>query len=492
MGHKENRSTDHLHEQITKKNQQSELPKKPQGRSVYDLIRDGVAGEALPFIRPEPIGLRKDTMWSFSEAFLRMDIEEDYFLRSSDIVLPNGDYIVFLSLPAISPHTPVKLQTQGHIKQLSYITSPEALSLQDKELFPAQQYHWIFFKELQGDAKPIDYTELARYPDDLRDAILSEFSNRLVIGKQTMDAALRVQGIHGAENGAYIYATAGHHAKALTNNKDGYSRGTQSNSTIHSAVTFFPPKEDLLEKRDRFKIDPATLLKQIDPLSAKFFDFTKESLASVLERNIAKKKYPAQVTIISEDESHQEPFSFGWKVTFTEPSELKTGWELVLQFINQMEEVWEEAKKYKKNQKAKTNYRKIFKKPRENVPEIIVDFIGAEGAKALEKVIGVKSVRTLEDYERLKRGIKAVEKRLDRSELTEENRKALEVYVTLLRDLLEDGSKFSVPGVPSFNLLFDVNTESGKLQSLYITPALSEKGVAERITGGVLERPERS
>ncbi len=447
-----------------------------------EIIYKSLNTTERPVYVPLAFGERKDTKMNLSNAYQEMQ-KEPSMMEPSTIPLENGDSLIFLSLPAAASHTLVSLQAEEKdAGKIEYLSTP-----MDGFSIPAQQFHWIYRQNADGEAEPLTHNQLAAYPYTIRQQVLKEHSERILAGKNDMDQALIDQNIPNAERGSYIYATIGHHPieKRL---EDGFSRGPQSNPTIHTAVTFFQDPETVTQTKKIVDLSPQELLKDIDPLSGLFFDKTKDSIKSLLEHIIIYDHHiQATIDVIPESDEQKEVFPYGWKVTFNENTSLENGLEMATLFISQMKGLWESAKIVRQipdDEKAKQQ--------KEMEKQKMIQTIGLDGYTQFTSFTRTSGERESSEIQALHEDIENLEERLQNLKPNTKKYKKLEMRKHLLEDINAEPSRFTMPGEPSFNIVFDVDAEDNRLHSFFLTPALSEKGVAEKITGAILQRAERN
>lgn len=447
-----------------------------------EVIRAGLRETERPVYTPCAFGERKDTKMSLSDAYQAMR-KEPAVQEPSEISLPNGDSLVFLSLPAAASHTLVSLRAKETAAgKIEYLSKPdEGFSI------PAQQFHWIYNQTADGEAEPLTHSQLASYPHALRRQILGAHAERILSGKKAMDQALIAQHIPNADKGSYIYATIGHHPieKRL---EDGFSRGPQSNPTIHAAVTFFQAPDEITATKKIVDLTPQELLKDIDPLSSLFFEKTKDPIKSLLEHIIVYDHHTlATIDIINEDDEQKEVFPYGWKITFGDTPTLADSMDMAALFISQMEGLWRGAKVVRQTPEDENG-----RQQQELEKQKMIQTIGIDGYKQFTSFTRTSGEREPSEIEELDNDIAAIDDRMKTLNPNTKKYKSLEMRKHLLEDINAEPSRFTIPGEPSFNIIFDVDTNENTVHSLFLTPALSEKGIAEKITGAILQRPERN
>ena len=149
--------------------------------------------------------------------------------------------------------------------------------------------------------------------------------------------------------------------------------------------------------------------------------------------------------------------------------------------------MWDSAKKVRQTPADKTD-----KDERKIAKHTILHTVGHEGYKQLTGFLKTSGDRDKEETQEITDEINALNNDLEGMKINTKKYKTLEMRRHLLEDILADPSRFTFPGQPSFNVIFDVDAENDRVKSMFITPALSEKGVAEKVTGAILKRPERT
>lgn len=448
--------------------------------SFKEKVRIGLADTERPVYTPVQFGERKDTTKNLSDAYQGMRTESA-FLPPEELPIDQHS-LVFLALPAASSHTMVTLEAHRTEANTIQFGSGRQESLK----VPAHQFHWIY-RQNGNTSEPLTHEQLAKLPYKTRRKILDTHAENILTGKKNMDQALKDQHIANAEKGSLVYATIGHHP-IDERSVDGYARGPQSNPTIHTAVTFFQEPEDVVTTKKVTELTPEELLKDIDPLTSLFFDKTKEPIKSLLEHIIIFDHHiDANIEVLKENQSSNENVPYGWKITYKDKTTLADTMELAILFISQMQVLWDSAKKVRQTPADKTD-----KDERKIAKHTILHTVGHEGYKQLTGFLKTSGDRDKEETQEITDEINALNNDLEGMKINTKKYKTLEMRRHLLEDILADPSRFTFPGQPSFNVIFDVDAENDRVKSMFITPALSEKGVAEKVTGAILKRPERT
>lgn len=422
----------------------------------------------VPLVVPHAFRERRDiAAATISEAYAQM-LEEPMFGETERHFLNPKTKITLFSLPAAAPHTGITLKARKiDGRHMAFANSP---NLEGDEFdVPAQQFHWMISEDTSGDKleyTPISYSELAAFPTWKRRKILSAYAQRLINGKRELDAALLAQNIPDADRGSYIYATIGHHHK-VRREVDGFGRGPQSNPTVHHSITFFPPNEHIKGNRRIEDMSPDELVKAIDPLSSIFFEATSQPIRSIMENVVTDFDVNATVDVIPEHTDHEEPFPFGWKVNFKEDIPLEKGMDMFIHFVSQMKLLWDDGRELGEDTQNKDKQRKV------------AQVTGEEGVDIFSSWMRPTLERIEEETRNIATLLLGQEERADLIK---------EIYKFLIVDYLANHPRFTMPGDASFNVLYDVDTKTGNVRSISFTPALNEKGIAERITGAHYDR----
>jgi len=422
---------------------------------IAEQIRNVVDGDPIKTYNAKSGGKRNDAGDnSFNDVYHGIERETSVFLPDNVLHLPfssQNDGIRFMTRVAASSHTPFEM------------TAP------NNEQMPAHIVHWAI-TERNGEYGALTYQDLDKLSDDKRNTILSNLGERITKSKLLMDEVLTAQGI--GDGSSLVYAVVGFHSKK-ERERDGRSRGVQSNPTVHFHSVALPRPEEITGKIDPRNLDSDTLLKHVDPFSSAFFSVAQEPVHTLLEEMVNKSSPTGSVESISTEGQPKKSFAFGWKINFSNnynKATMAEGVDVLLQFLGQMDALWNAGAAVRQNPED------------EDARSTVRQYVGERGLRALLRLAKVRS-------EMDERETEALEESINKRKAESSSDKVEETLIYLKDDILATHPRYTIPGKPSFAFLFDIDKD-GILQSMSISPALSEKGIAEKLTGATVRRFE--
>jgi hypothetical protein len=253
---------------------------------------------------------------------------------------------------ASSPHTVSTLQREKVLQATSKkIEGLPTLITENNEIAAHLIVWWWGEKGARYDIQ-----KLAPLSDRERAPFLDNIAAQLTTGIDLMQDSLDLPKDQTTTN-IQVYGLLGH-ATAEERQKEGLSRGSQSNPNGHINITYIPTQE-ITESASTEHVNLAELIKQIGPWDTVLFDLCKgavsEKIRSIVETR-TNNNPPVEVRT-NQDHSIRSDgkavrFFEGYRMRFDEPITTNAALHILLDIVNQYEEYY---------QKTQFSYREYHK-----------------------------------------------------------------------------------------------------------------------------------